>query len=101
MTEFTVNGVRYIGVEVPEGAKDFEMLMHQIWGLIPPNQGRTRLKILPAGNYEIVGLVKDLPIDTLYPLEVGCKNSNKYMGQPLDKPIFQPNTLILKIKENE
>lgn len=101
MIRFEVDGVGYIGLAVPDDACYFT-----VEEASPPfiqYMCKTGKEVwhdtqrLPAGNYEIVGLLKDLPIDTLYPLELGYKNSTPYMGQDLNKPIFTPNTLILKI----
>lgn len=73
MTEFTVNGVRYIGVEVPEGCNKF-WVTGNFLQMYPYKDGDIKLRNLPAGNYEIVGLCKDLSWDERCELR-GLKNT--------------------------
>jgi hypothetical protein len=70
MTQFTVQGVEYLGVSLPEGANTFilenpttEPDTLLFWSDEEGNNDN--VCGLPRGNYEIVSLVKDLGFDTM------------------------------------
>lgn len=120
MIEFTVNGVRYIGVEVPDDVAEFGMGHGFLQSYT--YKGGIKLNKLPPGNNEIIGLVKYLLWDkrcairnvpnTYYDQSVIGRDMVEFDVTHYDKEAedwqafkrthnLTDNTLILKIKENE
>lgn len=58
MKEFEVNGVQYMAVEVPRDATEWRITGNflQMW----PYRYGIMQKMLPAGTWEIVGLLREL-----------------------------------------
>lgn len=107
MKQFEVNGQQYLAVEVPEGAKDFEIgepdnrRGNGIFYKAPfmGHKDIGRWKALPAGNYEIVGVVKDLTNDDMRNI-LGYSPSALFLADWVELKFrnnLTDNTLILKI----
>lgn len=101
MKTFTVNGVNYIGVEVPALHMFFKISGNQLITSRHTAKVNDLIKKtdLPQGNYEIIGMVKDLKLPILKDLSSknGAFVALAQLKQIMKEYNLTDNTLIIKV----